>query len=88
LSSARRSPASQASQRRSACALRTRNGQSSRSPAWLNVLGILFALAAFLGDLLNLRAPLVESLALGAVASFGVSGLLILRSFRKGLAAK
>jgi hypothetical protein len=62
--------------------------QSSRSPAWLNVLGILFALAAFLGDLLNLRAPLVEALALGAVASFGVSGLLILRSFRKGLAAK
>jgi uncharacterized membrane protein len=57
--------------------------QSSRSPAWLNVLGIVLALAAFFGDLLHLDAQLTEALALGAVASFGVSGVIILRSFRK-----
>jgi hypothetical protein len=62
--------------------------QSSRSPAWMNVLGILLALAAFVGDLLHLRSNLTETLALGAVASFGVSGLIILRSFRKRVAAK
>jgi uncharacterized membrane protein len=62
--------------------------QSSRSPAWLNVVGILFALAAFCGDLLHLRPQFTEALALGAVASFGVSGVIILRSFRKRVAAK
>ena len=62
--------------------------QPSRSPAWLNVLGIVLALAAFFGDLLRLRSQLVETLALGAVASFGVSGVIILRSFRKSVAAK
>jgi hypothetical protein len=62
--------------------------QSSRSPAWLNILGIFFALAAFLGDLLHLGPQVTEALALGAVASFGVSGVIILRSFRKRVAAK
>ena len=62
--------------------------QSASSPAWLNVLGILLALAAFFGDLLNIPAPLTKSLALGAVASFGISGVIILRSFRKRLAPK
>jgi len=63
-------------------------GQASRSPAWLNVLGILLALGAFVGDLLHLSPQLTEALALGAVASFGVSGVIILRSFRKRFAAK
>lgn len=62
--------------------------QSSRSPAWLNVLGILFALAAFFSDLLHISPQIVETLALGAVASFAVSGVIILRSFRKRVAAK
>jgi uncharacterized membrane protein len=62
--------------------------QSSRSPAWLNVLGILFALAAFFGDLLHISPQIAETLALGAVASFAVSGVIILRSFRKRVAAK
>jgi len=62
--------------------------QSSRSPAWLNILGILFALAACLGDLMHFSPQLTEALALGAVASFGVSGVIILRSFRKGVALK
>jgi len=62
--------------------------ESSRSPAWLNVLGIIFALGAFFGDMLHFRPQLIEALALGAVASFGVSGVIILRSFRKKVAAK
>ncbi len=62
--------------------------QSSRSPGWLNVLGIVFALTAFFGDMLHFGPQLIETLALGAVASFAVSGVIILRSFRKGLAAK
>jgi uncharacterized membrane protein len=62
--------------------------QSSNSPVWLNVLGILFALAAFFGDLLHLTPQLIEALALGAVASFGVSGVIILHSFRKRAPSK
>lgn len=62
--------------------------QSSSSPAWLNVLGILFALAAFFGDLFRIVPQVTEALALGAVASFGVSGVIILRSFRKRVASK
>ncbi len=69
--------------------LQNRNqAQLSRSPAWLNVLGIVFALAAFFGDMLRFRPELIEALALGAVASFGVSGVIILRSFRKRVATK
>ena len=61
---------------------------SSASPAWLNVLGIVFALAAFFVDLFHLDPQITEALALGAVASFGISGVIILRSFRKRLAPK
>jgi hypothetical protein len=64
------------------------HAQTSSSPAWLNVLGILFALAAFFSDLLHYNPQLVKTLALGAVASFGVSGVIILRGFRKRFASK
>ena len=60
----------------------------STSPAWLNVVGILFALAAFFVDLFHFNSQVTEALALGAVASFGISGVIILRSFRKRLAPK
>ena len=62
--------------------------QLSSSPAWLNVLGILFALAAFFGDLFRIATPISETLALVAVTSFGVSGVIILRSLRKRVASK
>lgn len=62
--------------------------QASNSPAWLNVLGIVLALAAFLVDLLHMNPQFTETLALGAVASFGVSGVIILRSVRKRAASK
>jgi hypothetical protein len=61
---------------------------SSSSPAWLNVMGILFALAAFFTDLFQVTPQITEALALCAVASFGVSGVIILRSFRKSVASK
>ena len=61
---------------------------SSSSPAWLNVLGILFALAAFLTDLFHVAPQVTEALALSAVASFGVSGVIILRNFRKRAVSK
>ncbi len=62
--------------------------QSSNSPAWLNALGIVFALAAFFSDMFHFSQQITETLALGAVASFGVSGVIILRSFRKRVASK
>ena len=70
--------------------LRLRRGQveSSRSPALLNVVGIVLALAAFFNDLLHFSPQLTETLALGAVTSFGVSGVIILRSLRRRVASK
>jgi uncharacterized membrane protein len=62
--------------------------KSASSPAWLNVLGIVFALSAFFGDLLHIAPQITEALALCAVASFGVSGVIILRSFRKRAPSK
>jgi hypothetical protein len=52
-------------------------------PVWLNVVGILFALAALFADTLKLGVQTSQFLALGAVGSFAVSGALILHIFRK-----
>jgi len=67
--------------------LRFYNRQQSqpvRAPVWLNVLGILFALAALFSDLLRLNSSLSQVMALGAVGSFSVSSAIILHGFRKG----
>ena len=45
-------------------------------------------LAAFFADLFHTAQQVTEALALGAVASFGVSGVIILRSFRKRATSK
>src|SRR5438270_10231899 len=42
------------------------------SPLWLNVLGILFAIAALFADSFRLSAQLSELMALGAIGSFGI----------------
>jgi uncharacterized membrane protein len=69
--------------------LQTRGqARSSRPPGWLNVLGIVFALTAFFNDVLHFNPQVTEALALGAVGSFGVSGVIILRSFRKRATSK
>ena len=59
-----------------------------RQPVWLNLLGILLALAAFVSDLLHQSPQLIETLALAAVTSFAISGALILHAFRKQRVAK
>ena len=54
-----------------------------RAPLWLNVLGLLFAVAAVVADLLHLRANVMMLAALGAVACFAVSGVRVIHSLRK-----
>jgi ABC-type Mn2+/Zn2+ transport system permease subunit len=54
-----------------------------RAPVWLNIVGVLFALAALLSDLLRLSWQMAQVMALGAVGSFAISGGLILHAFRK-----
>ncbi len=54
-----------------------------RAPLWLNVLGLLFAIAAVFADHLRFNANLMLAAALGAVACFGISGISILRDLRK-----
>lgn len=72
--------------------LRLRNREQSiplHSPIWLNILGIIFAVAALFGDRFHLRGQIEQALVLGAVTSFGVSSTIILHAFRKDrLAAK
>jgi len=54
-----------------------------RAPLWLNVLGLLFALAAVFADHLHLSANLMLVAALGAVGCFGISGAVVLHALRK-----
>ena len=64
--------------------LRLRNDlqASVHAPLWLNVLGLLLALAALFGDILHLRAMLMLIAALGAVLCFGISGIVVLKALR------
>jgi drug/metabolite transporter (DMT)-like permease len=51
--------------------------------AWLNIAGVLLALAAFLADLNHVREGLAETVALASVGCFGISGALVLHDLRK-----
>lgn len=53
------------------------------SPLWLNVLGLVFALAAVLSDFLHLNMNFMIVAAIGAVLCFAVSGIVVLQAFRK-----
>jgi drug/metabolite transporter (DMT)-like permease len=53
------------------------------TPLWLNVLGLLFALAVVFGDLLRLKPAPMMVAALGAVLCFGVSGIVVFQALRK-----
>ncbi len=57
--------------------------QTLRSPRWLNVVGILLALAALFPAGLRLGPRLTQAIALGAVGSFAISSAIVLHSFRK-----
>src|SRR6266849_2814229 len=69
--------------------LRLRNDNDSdnekplRPPLWLNVIGIVLALAALFPTVLHLGTRVVQAMVFGAVGSFAVSSAFILHSFRK-----
>ncbi len=66
--------------------LRLRNRERTpviKSPVWLNILGIAFALAALVVDFLSPNSEVSQMMALGAVVSFGISGAITLHAFRK-----
>jgi drug/metabolite transporter (DMT)-like permease len=54
-----------------------------QAPAWLNILGVGFALAALFADFLGLSWDMAQVMALGAVGSFAISSAMILQAFRK-----
>ena len=66
--------------------LRMRNRDQAvavHPPVWLNILGILAALAALFADVLRLSSQVTQLLALGAIGSFAISSAIILHAFRK-----
>lgn len=62
--------------------LRLRSGGRVHVPIWLNVAGILFALAALGADAGRIRPDLGPLLALLAVAAFAVSSVIVLQGLR------
>jgi hypothetical protein len=54
-----------------------------RAPLWINILGLLFAIAAVVVDVFHFGANLMLVAALGAVVCFAVSGTAILRALRQ-----
>jgi hypothetical protein len=62
--------------------LRLREARPVHAPVWLNILGIVFALAALGSDLAHFRTELAPVLALLAVASFGISSAIVLQALR------
>jgi peptidoglycan/LPS O-acetylase OafA/YrhL len=65
--------------------LRLRKGLSAqiRAPLWINVLGLVFAIAAVVADVVHYSANLMLVAALGSVVCFAISGTAILRDLRK-----
>ena len=65
--------------------LRLRKGLSAqvRAPLWINVLGLVFAIAAVLLDIFHVGANLMPVAALGSVVCFAVSGTTVLHALRK-----
>jgi hypothetical protein len=55
----------------------------SRPPLWLNLLGILFAMAALFPAAFHLGPRSAQAMVFGAVGSFAISSAMILHSFRK-----
>jgi|SRR5579872_2548204 len=53
------------------------------APMWLNIVGVVSAVAALFSDVLGLSWQIAELMALGAVGSFAISSALILHAFRQ-----
>lgn len=62
--------------------LRAGMGTGARAPLWLNLLGLSFALVAVLADTVHLNMNLMRVAALGAVACFAISGIVVFRALR------
>ena len=60
-----------------------RNGSRVASPAWLNVVGVLCALAALVADFAKFHADYAPAFALLAVGCFAVSSAMVLQAMRK-----
>ncbi|HLX82469.1 MAG TPA: hypothetical protein VKR59_01135 [Terriglobales bacterium] len=58
------------------------------SPLWLNVLGVVCALASMFADYLRMSRGMLDLVAFAAVFCFGISGTLILHSLRKHVPAQ
>lgn len=56
---------------------------AARGPLWLNALGVICAIGALFADILHLNEGSVLVVALAAVVSFAVSGIIILNALRK-----
>ncbi len=56
---------------------------SVRAPLWLNVLGVIAALAAVAADVFRLSFTFLLVTALGAVVCFAISGIIVLDALRK-----
>jgi len=54
-----------------------------RAPLWLNVLGVLFAIAALFADLLRFGPHIAQVMALGAIGCFAISSAIVLQALRK-----
>ncbi|MBV8050761.1 MAG: hypothetical protein JOZ80_06200 [Acidobacteriaceae bacterium] len=57
--------------------------QPLHAPLWLNVVGVLFAIAALFSDLLRLSPAVAQLMPLGAIAAFSISSAAVLHAFRK-----
>ena len=53
------------------------------SPLWLNVLGIVCAMASLFADSLRMTRRMLDLVAFAAVVCFGISGALILQALRR-----
>lgn len=63
--------------------LRRDAGPPVHAPLWLNILGLIFAIASVIPDVLHLSAGAIQVAALGAVICFAVSGTVVLHALRK-----
>ena len=61
----------------------TPDRDSFRSPLWLNLVGVLFAVGAVFADVFHLSSAVMLIAALAAVVSFAISGIILLGGLRK-----
>ena len=65
--------------------LRLRKGLAPvvKTPLWLNVLGVVLAVAAVFADFLHLSPAVMLAAALGGVLCFALSGIVVIKALRK-----